>query len=202
MDRLPPDLCWQSDGHATDVVLAALADGEAAIVPDEVTRHLDECADCTARLGAEAMLTAQVSEWLAVLPAQARAMTPVAEEEAPRLVHAPRGGEEKVEVGGKAKVAVPERKALPKRAVGAALLVAALGALPAFVHGARGLPEAAMTVRQVLPVLIRGAMVTSRSSAFTVVLWASAVVLVMAGLGLARMRSSNGDSLQQHEGGV
>lgn len=198
MDRLPPDLCWQSDGHATDVVLAALADGEAAIVPDEVTRHLDECADCTARLGAEAMLTAQASEWLAELPAQARAMAPVAKEEA--LVQAPVAS--KGEVGGKAKVGVPERKALPKRAVGAAILVAALGALPAFLQGARGLPEAASTVRHVLPVLVRGVMVTSRSSAFTVVLWASAVVLVMAGLGLARMRSSNGDSLQQHEGGV
>ena len=53
---LPEDLLWATGGHASDVVLTALADGEHGIVPPDVRAHVQQCTACTAHLGHAALL--------------------------------------------------------------------------------------------------------------------------------------------------
>ena len=40
-DLLPDDLLWAAGGHASDVVLTAMADGQVEIVPPVVLAHVD-----------------------------------------------------------------------------------------------------------------------------------------------------------------
>ncbi len=54
---LPEDLLYGEDGHASDVVLTCLADGEEALVPGRVRVHVLECAVCSAQLGNAALLS-------------------------------------------------------------------------------------------------------------------------------------------------
>jgi hypothetical protein len=56
-DLLPDELLWAEGGHASDVVLTALADGEAGIVPTAVRQHVERCAACTTHLGHAALLS-------------------------------------------------------------------------------------------------------------------------------------------------
>lgn len=53
---LPEELLWAAGGHASDIVLTALADGEDAIVPPDVRAHVEQCTACTAHLGNAALL--------------------------------------------------------------------------------------------------------------------------------------------------
>lgn len=53
---LPEELLWAAGGHASDIVLTALADGEHAIVPPPVVAHVQQCTACTAHLGNAALL--------------------------------------------------------------------------------------------------------------------------------------------------
>jgi hypothetical protein len=54
---LPDDLLWAEGGHASNVVLTALADGETAIVPPTVRAHVEGCTTCTTHLGHAALLS-------------------------------------------------------------------------------------------------------------------------------------------------
>ncbi|NVL83606.1 hypothetical protein HWN75_25860, partial [Escherichia coli] len=54
---LPDDLVWAEGGHASDVVLTAIADGQIAIVPPAVLAHVDHCPSCTTHLGNAALLS-------------------------------------------------------------------------------------------------------------------------------------------------
>ena len=65
LDKLPPDLVWQQDGHLGDIVLSSIADGEVDIVPLEASSHLEHCDHCMTRFGAEALLSKHASELLA-----------------------------------------------------------------------------------------------------------------------------------------
>lgn len=56
-ELLPDDLLWADGGHASDVVLTALADGQHAIVPSAVLAHVERCTTCTAHLGHAALLS-------------------------------------------------------------------------------------------------------------------------------------------------
>lgn len=56
-ELLPDDLLWAAAGHASDVVLTALADGQHAIVPSAVLAHVERCPTCTAHLGHAALLS-------------------------------------------------------------------------------------------------------------------------------------------------
>lgn len=62
---LPLELVWQDDGHASEVALAAIADGEVELVPDQVASHVGACDACTARLGEQALLSLSTGEALA-----------------------------------------------------------------------------------------------------------------------------------------
>lgn len=54
---LPEELLWAEGGHASDVVLTALADGQLGIVPSDVRAHVDACGPCTTHLGHAALLS-------------------------------------------------------------------------------------------------------------------------------------------------
>ena len=62
---LPEELLWATGGHASDVVLTALADGEHAIVPPAVRAHVQQCTTCTAHLGHAALLALYTQSELA-----------------------------------------------------------------------------------------------------------------------------------------
>ncbi len=67
MDRsikphLPDDLLWAEGGHASDVVLTAIADGEFDIVPANAREHVDHCVTCTKQVGHLALLSLQTGQ--------------------------------------------------------------------------------------------------------------------------------------------
>ncbi|AKV03257.1 hypothetical protein AKJ09_09920 [Labilithrix luteola] len=62
---LPEELLWAEGGHASDVVLTALADGQLAIVPPNVRAHVEGCDLCTTHLGHAALLSIHTGAGLA-----------------------------------------------------------------------------------------------------------------------------------------
>lgn len=124
-DKLPESECFDEGGHVTDVVLTCLADGESAILPASAEAHLDACDGCTARLGVSALLSVNASDALLAgadrAPFRVVAATPAFAAPSSR-----------------------RRRPLPVGAIAAALVVAAMGALP-------GLTGTLRTVRSVIP---------------------------------------------------
>ncbi|HRG97236.1 MAG TPA: hypothetical protein PLR99_13375 [Polyangiaceae bacterium] len=59
---LPEDLLYAEDGHASDVVLTCLADGEDALVPAALRAHVLACEDCGAQLGNAALLSLRADD--------------------------------------------------------------------------------------------------------------------------------------------
>lgn len=68
---LPDELLWADGGHASDVVLTALADGERSIVPPALLAHVSQCTLCTTHLGNAALLSLHVATELDAVRAQA-----------------------------------------------------------------------------------------------------------------------------------
>lgn len=75
-DRLPWEVIWQHDGHVTDVVLHAIADGQEPLVPEPAIEHLHDCQACARRLGDAAMVSALAGELLVEQAAQREALRP------------------------------------------------------------------------------------------------------------------------------
>jgi hypothetical protein len=86
-------------------------------------------------------------------------------------------------------------RALPLRAIAAALLVAAVGAMPSFAAGAAELPELVMTLSRGLVMIGRTVAGVAQGSAREALLvapalsWLSAALLVLSGLAVARVMS-------------
>lgn len=66
-DLLPDDLSWAEGGHASDIVLTAMADGQLAIVPPAVRAHVDGCRACSTHLGNAALLSLHAGRELELL---------------------------------------------------------------------------------------------------------------------------------------
>ena len=81
-DFLPDDLLWAAGGHASDVVLTAMADGQVEIVPPVVLAHVDRCPACTTHLGNAALLSLHAGREIAIM---ARAAEASARAPLPRL---------------------------------------------------------------------------------------------------------------------
>lgn len=64
---LPDDLLWAAGGHASDVVLTAMADGQVEIVPPAVLAHVDGCRSCTTHLGNAALLSLHTGREIAMV---------------------------------------------------------------------------------------------------------------------------------------
>ena len=69
-ELLPDELLWAAGGHASDVVLTALADGEHAIVPAAVRAHVEGCRTCTSHLGNAVLLSLHAHREIAVMKAE------------------------------------------------------------------------------------------------------------------------------------
>ena len=188
LDKLPPDLAWQHDGHVTDVVLSSVADGEAGIVPADALSHLDGCEHCAQRLGAEALLSAHAGELLAEL-----AQPSFAPVKAPVAVTA---------VVATAPSSVRGLSALPKRAVLGALLLAALGALPAIFDQIAHVPTLLGAIGRAVLMLARSAAVVSKSEMFPTLAFAASAVLMISGLVVSRMSRPGSSNDLAQEGGV
>jgi hypothetical protein len=67
-DKSPGELLWQQDGHLTDSVVTAVADGQDSIVPDPALEHLGGCEHCARRIGEAAVLSFSVGEQIAEAP--------------------------------------------------------------------------------------------------------------------------------------
>jgi hypothetical protein len=65
-ELLPEELLWAAGGHASDLVLTALADGQQSIVPMPVRSHVERCTACMGHLGNTALLSLHVDRQLAV----------------------------------------------------------------------------------------------------------------------------------------
>ena len=72
-ELLPDDLLWADGGHASDIVLTAMADGQVDIVPPAVMAHVEKCRACTTHLGNAALLSLHAGRELAVLGAASEA---------------------------------------------------------------------------------------------------------------------------------
>jgi hypothetical protein len=78
-DKLPVELSWDGEGHASEIALTALADGEDAALPEGVAAHVDGCDACMARLAVSALdagVTAEAAR-AATAAREARAAAPV-----------------------------------------------------------------------------------------------------------------------------
>jgi len=71
-DMLPWELIWKHDGHVTDEVVTAMADGEEAIVPVIALEHVAGCDACSRRMGEAALASARLGTGLAVASAELR----------------------------------------------------------------------------------------------------------------------------------
>ena len=72
-DLLPEDLLWAAGGHASDIVLTAMADGQVEIVPAVVLAHVDGCRACTKHLGNAALLSLHTGREMALVAREAGA---------------------------------------------------------------------------------------------------------------------------------
>jgi len=71
-ELLPDDLLWADGGHASDVVLTAMADGQAEIVPSGVLGHVNGCDSCTTHLGNAALLSLHTGRELGIVAREDR----------------------------------------------------------------------------------------------------------------------------------
>jgi hypothetical protein len=193
-DKLPPELTWETDGHLTEVALTMLADGEAALIDEGAAPHVAGCEACSARLGAAALMALRVGEELPAMAARAQLEEQAAALEVARAANdAPAKGTE-MALARPAPMVTGVR-ALPLRAIAAALVIAAVGSLPSLVVGTHKLPELLMTVFRGLVMIGRTVAGVAQGSARDALLvapalsWLSAVLLVFSGLAVARVMS-------------
>lgn len=134
-EELPESLCFEADGHVTDVVVTCLADGEIAMIPPAAAAHVDACDACTTRLGVEALLSVGATDALLAAAHGARAPAPIVLA-APLASTKPReGGREPLSSSPSSR----RRRPLPIGAIAAALFLAVLGALPGWMDSLREL---------------------------------------------------------------
>lgn len=133
--RLAARELWRDDGHLSDLVLTALADGQDALVPQQASEHVATCATCSERLGALALRSVQVGEALA---AEAAA--------------APQGPS-------------PHRSyRLPALALAAAFVLALLGSLPRLLELVSAFGEAPGSGVETVLIVLKGAALLFRTA--------------------------------------
>ena len=64
-EHLPDELLWADGGHASDIVLTAIADGQLEIVPQNARAHVESCTACMQHLGNAALLSLHAGRQLA-----------------------------------------------------------------------------------------------------------------------------------------
>lgn len=125
-DFLPEELVWAAGGHASDVVLTAMADGQAGIVPPLVLAHVEKCTACTTHLGNAALLSIHAGREMALLPRTAETTQ-----------------------------ATTSRQPLPRVAIFLGLAFAALGLVPSLLDAPSDMGGAASFATK-LPMFVNG----------------------------------------------
>lgn len=178
------------DGHANEVAITCIADGEAAILRAEVIAHVDACDACTTRVGSAALLSIQAGERLISVNAVDRAIETAidsARVAAANVKVAPA-------IATAASKAPPSvrRRPMPVRALVAAIAVAAIALVPSVIDAMSAAPSMLTSVRRALPTLSHALvlLLTHRpegqlASAARALPWLAAAVM-MIGLLLAR----------------
>jgi len=162
-ELLPDELLWADGGHASDVVLTALADGQREIVPTAVRAHVECCSTCMTHLGHAALLSLHADRELATRAEHDRALA--------------RG---------------EARRPLPRLAIGLGLAVAVLGLLPSLLDDGDASAARTFATRDV-PLFVRGLGTLARrldepgSSAGLFVTYGAALVLVAMGVAVVRL---------------
>lgn len=177
-ERLPLDLTWSPDGHASEIALGMLADGEGALLVEGVERHVEACEVCSIKLGEAALLSLRATEELPALSAELATTAEVARV-APVFMPIVR----------------PAARPFPVRAIAAALVVAIVGMIPALLNGLPRLPDFMRGVLRALPVVGRAAFSLFKSGAShglgitPAVSWLAALLFVVFGVALAMTMS-------------
>lgn len=181
-EMLPNELLWNEDAsvqgespnlHASDVALAAVADGEIALVPPALMAHVEACAACTHRLGEAALFSAGLGDTI-------QAMGPLT-----RLVPV------RVSPHSSASPASARRRApLPLPMMAAAMVIAVLGAAPTVLQLPTRISGLLLALLHSLPTVSHGGAQLLRSGlgpAGLVLTFVSALLLVMVSVGLTRL---------------
>lgn len=154
---LPDDLSWAAGGHASDVVLTVLADGQPELVSSAVRAHVERCTTCLTHLGHAALLSLHADRELV---ARAEHDRQLAREHA--------------------------RRPLPRLAIGLGLAVAALGLVPSLLDGGgSSTPRDASLFLRGLGTLVRR-LDEPGSPAGLVITYATALVLIGIGFAVVR----------------
>ena len=161
--KLPDELVWDGEGHLSDVALTSLADGQEAILPDAAAAHFASCPACMQSMGNAALLSNRVAALLATTPATVPAAPAAWSERAP---------------------AFP----IPVSAIAAAILLAAVGALPTITDLPMWISEASFLFTRTIPLFFRSgiALVRSSGSLSPAVSYACAALLLVAGFAVTR----------------
>ncbi len=164
-EKLALDLVREHDGHISDLAATVAADGQDHLLPAVVLEHLAECESCMKRVGDAAMLSLDAGQVLVQWHDEARAGQVVAQ---------------------------AVRPPLPVRALLVALVLAAVGALPALSNAPLRIARLWSGLVAAAPPVVRAAAAIARagSDAIGPSLWLasllSIVVLFLAGLAIAR----------------
>ncbi|MDB4945534.1 MAG: hypothetical protein JWP97_5068 [Labilithrix sp.] len=136
-EHLPDELLWADGGHASDVVLTAMADGQVEIVPDAALAHVNGCVACTTHLGNAALLSLHAGRELALL--------------GPDLGLAPISA-----IKERATTPAAAAEPFPRLAVVLGLVFAVLGLVPSLVDAPRSLGGLRSFATHDVPLLASG----------------------------------------------
>lgn len=168
-DLLPEDVVWAAGGHASDVSLTAIADGQLAILPPLVLAHVHACATCATHLGNAALLSLHTGREMAI------------------AAHAPR------DVLGEAHAVAAERAPVPRLPVVLGLLVAVLGLLPTLLDAPSELGGARTFATRTVPMFANGLGTLARrllepgSTVGLVLTYGAAALLLLMAVALVRL---------------
>lgn len=170
---LEDSLVWQTTGHLAEAAIAALADGEGALLPQLAVHHAVTCTACSERVGLAALFALEVADSLGH-----EALAPDVPPAAQSLVAARR------KVGGLGRVpALFSLAPLP-------VMVPALFVVLALVAGAPLLSTLRATspahaLAQLAHVITQAAL-AARAPGIAELSWLAAALLVVTGVWVAR----------------
>ena len=162
-ELLPDELLWADGGHASDIVLTAMADGQVEIVPHALMAHVDGCPACTKHLGNAALLSLHTGRELAAVARVAS--------EADAAARAP----------------------FPRLAIALGLVFAVLGLVPSVLDAPSQISSAKTFATHDVPMLVNGLGTLGRkllepgSSVGLVLTYGAAALIVLMAFALVRL---------------
>ena len=180
--RLERSIIWGRAGHLTDAGVVAVADGEIALLPDAALTHCASCPSCSARVGQAALVSLDLAEVLG--PGFASVTDAIVE---------PSGALPGDPEGESASESDPRgaRRPFPVALLLGALGLAVVGLLPSVSGLISSVERWSLLVGRACPVLARMTLPLFRSLCespiFAAIGWLSALLLVLAGVVVARL---------------